>query len=578
MSAKGSSWFDERLDAVAVTVRAVLITRILSGVGAALLTAYIFTPLIGSVWFCAFASAEIATRYATRAVRRGQALSPRARRAYVASMALASAAWCGLAALYWTVDKEAFRLAAMIILVGLMVHAQGFSFRSPAALAALGAMPVVLWLVLPIGFGGFEGAPFYTLSVALVLLIAYVAASAQANMRNARALAEAHRNAEAANAAKSAFLAMVSHELRTPLNGVLGMARALQRTGLDPRQQGYVETMLRSGDGLVAMLNDVLDLSKIEAGRLDMEATAFYLRAVIEQAVELWAEAASARRLSLIAEIDPATPDRVVGDETRVRQVLANLLSNALKFTEQGAVRVRVSTAPSAKMTGVEIRVIDTGIGMSPTHVASLFRPYTQADAATARHYGGTGLGLSICRQLAEIMGGEIGVESVVGQGSTFRVWLPLPPAESGLEAVCEEADETLPPLRILVADDSPVNQAVARAILEAAGAVVETAANGAQALERLSSEPFDVVLMDLRMPVMDGAEAVGRIREGQAGPVDLPVIALSADAQPGEGARLKALGFDGFQPKPIQPASLISAIAQAVATRTNTPVRNEAA
>jgi signal transduction histidine kinase len=138
--------------------------------------------------------------------------------------------------------------------------------------------------------------------------------------------------------------------------------------------------------------------------------------------VELWAEAASARRLSLIAEIDPATPDRVVGDETRVRQVLANLLSNALKFTEQGAVRVRVSTAPSAKMTGVEIRVIDTGIGMSPTHVASLFRPYTQADAATARHYGGTGLGLSICRQLAEIMGGEIGVESVVGQGSTFRV------------------------------------------------------------------------------------------------------------------------------------------------------------
>ncbi|MFN9927697.1 MAG: ATP-binding protein [Phenylobacterium sp.] len=274
----------------------------------------------------------------------------------------------------------------------------------------------------------------------------------------------------------------------------------------------------------------------------------------------------------------PATPDRVVGDETRVRQVLANLLSNALKFTEQGAVRVRVSTAPGAQMTGVEIRVIDTGIGMSPVQVASLFRPYTQADAATARRYGGTGLGLSICRQLAEIMGGEIGVESAVGQGSTFRVWLPLPPAESGLEAVCEEADQTLPPLRILVADDSPVNQAVARAILEAAGAVVETAADGAQALERLSSEPFDVVLMDLRMPVMDGAEAVGRIRNGQAGPVDLPVIALSADAQPGEGARLKALGVDGFQPKPIQPASLITAIAQAVATRTNTPLRTEAA
>ena len=500
-------------------------------------------------------------------MRRGRPLTQGARRAYAATMFVSSVAWCSLAALYWSIDKEAFRLAAMAILAGMMVHAQGFSFRSPAALAALGALPATLWFVLPVGFGGYEGAPLITLTIGLAMLLAYVAASARANIRSAKALAEARRHAEAANDAKSAFLAMVSHELRTPLNGVLGMARALQRTGLDPRQQGYVETMLRSGDGLVAMLNDVLDISKIEAGRLDLESTAFDIRSVAEQAVELWAEAATARRLSLVAEIDPSTPAFVVGDETRVRQVLANLISNALKFTERGSVRLRVAPAQRDASGGVELTVTDTGIGMSPDQVAAIFRPFAQAEATTARRYGGTGLGLSICRQLAEIMGGEIGVESALGGGSTFTVWLPLPAAQAGAE-VAAETTETLPPLRILVADDSPVNQAVARAILEAAGAVVETAGDGAQALERLASEHFDVVLMDLRMPVMDGAEAVGRIRNGEARRPDTPVIALSADALPAEAARLQALGFDGLQPKPIQPAALIGAILQAVNQR----------
>jgi len=207
---------------------------------------------------------------------------------------------------------------------------------------------------------------------------------------------------------------------------------------------------------------------------------------------------------------------------------------------------------------------------MSPDQLQALFRPYAQADASTARKFGGTGLGLAICRKLCSMMGGEIGVESQPGDGSSFRVWLPLPEAEPQAAETAEP--ETLPTLRILVADDNPINQAVARAVLEAAGADVECASDGAQALERLRVEAFDVVLMDVHMPIMDGIEAVGRLRDGQAGRPDTPVVALTADAMPGEEARLKALGFDALQHKPVQPAALIGAIADVLNARPSAP------
>jgi signal transduction histidine kinase/ActR/RegA family two-component response regulator len=565
---KAKSLLDERLDAVAATARQIFVVRILVGCGAAALTGYIYGQGVALLWFAAFLFTEAWTRRATRAVGFGRPMSRRARAAYVGSMLASSTSWCALASLYWFEGQEAFRLAAMAILAGMMVHAQGFSFRSPTALAALGSLPAALWFVLPVLFGGYSGAPLVTLTVGLSLLLAYVAASARANMRTAAQLAEAQRSAETANDAKSAFLAMVSHELRTPLNGVLGMARALQRTPMDPKQQGYVDTILRSGDGLLAILNDVLDISKIEAGRMDLEVAAFDLSAVAQQTLELWTEAAAAKRLGLACDIDPDLPSHVLGDETRVRQILINLVSNALKFTEQGEVRIGLSPAPGADGDGgVMVTVSDTGVGMTPEQVGHIFRPFVQADAATARRYGGTGLGLSICRKLAAMMGGEISVESEAGRGSTFRVWLPLPEAE----AVSEEGsmiEAHLPPLRILVADDNPINQTVARAVLEAAGAAVEIAADGAQALDHLRISAFDLVLMDVHMPVMDGIEAVGRIRSGQAGRSDIPVIALTADAMAGEEARLKGLGFDGLQHKPVQPAALLAAIGEVLSIR----------
>jgi CheY-like chemotaxis protein len=224
----------------------------------------------------------------------------------------------------------------------------------------------------------------------------------------------------------------------------------------------------------------------------------------------------------------------------------------------------------------VEIGVVDTGIGMTPEQVGALFRPFVQAEASTARKFGGTGLGLAICRELATRMGGEIGVHSEPGGGSVFRVWLPLPAAEPA--GAAQAAPVPLPPLRVLVADDNPINLAVARAVLEAAGAAIDTAGNGAEALERLRVEAFDLVLLDVHMPLMDGVEAVGRIRDGQAGRADVPVIALTADAMAGEEARLKSLGFDALQHKPVQPGALIAAIAEVLDKRPAPPAEGDEA
>jgi signal transduction histidine kinase/ActR/RegA family two-component response regulator len=575
--AKAWRLLDERLDTVAATSRHVFAVRMVVGCGAALFTGLIYGAAWGVGWLAAFALVEGCTRRITRPIGRGEPMSRRQRQAYVISMFATSLVWSSLAVLYWVEDLEPYRLAAMAILAGLMVHAQGFSFRSPPALAALGAAPAMLWFVLPVGFGGYSGMPLVALTVGLMMLLCYVAASARANMRTAAALAEAQHTAEAANEAKSAFLAMMSHELRTPMNGVLGMARALQRTPLDSRQQGYVNTILRSGDGLMAILNDVLDISKIEAGRMDLEVGAFDLKALGDQAVELWSEIAKSKGLALTCEAGPHLPRLVLGDETRVRQILLNLISNALKFTDAGSITVKLDAAPAADGDGgVQIVVADTGIGMSVDQQAALFRPYAQAEASTARKFGGTGLGLAICRKLALMMGGEIGVESEPGRGSSFRVWLPLPEAEVAQPDAAEP--EALPALRILVADDNPINQAVARAILEAAGVDIEVVSDGSQALERLRVEAFDLVLMDVHMPIMDGIEAVGRIRDGQCGRTDIPVVALTADAMPGEESRLKALGFDALQHKPVQPAALIAAIAEVLAAKPAGEKASEAA
>jgi signal transduction histidine kinase len=367
--AKVSGLLDERLDAVAATARQIFAVRMAVAGVAAALTGYLFGPLPALAWLGAFLALEVWSRRSTRPLNGGRALSQRQRLGYLGAMLGGSLCWCSVSILFWSSGDEAIRLAGMAVLAGLMVHAQGFSFRSPVALAALGTAPAILWFVLPVGFGGYSGASLVALSVGLAALLGYVVASARANIQTASALASAERDAVAANMAKSAFLAMMSHELRTPMNGVLGMARALQRTTLDPRQQGYVETILRSGDGLMAILNDVLDISKIEAGRMDLEVAAFDLRDLADQVIELWAEGAAAKRLGLTCVADPHLPPAVLGDETRVRQIVMNLVSNALKFTETGSITLELRAAPSAD-GDLQRHDAGAGAGAAPRHPA----------------------------------------------------------------------------------------------------------------------------------------------------------------------------------------------------------------
>jgi CheY-like chemotaxis protein len=377
---------------------------------------------------------------------------------------------------------------------------------------------------------------------------------------------------------------VMSHELRTPLNGILGMANALKGGRLDPIQARQVDLLVGSGDGLMTILNDILDVSKIEAGRLDLETTAFDLVELGERVHDLWRDLAAAKGVRLVYDVASGTPRWLTGDPTRIRQIMLNLTSNALKFTEAGEVRLalrpltNVSGDPCAER--IEITVSDTGIGITEDQRANLFESFSQADASTTRRFGGTGLGLAICRQLADLMGGVIEVESQPGRGSLFRVVLELPRAEppgdsqDEIEGEAEPSDSAggIAGRRILVAEDNLINQAVARAILEAVGARLDVAHDGVEALEMLAAGDFDVVLMDVHMPRMGGIEALSRIRAGEAGHPGLPVIALTADAMPGEDDKLLALGFDDVQGKPIQPMALITAIALACERPVRTP------
>ena len=472
-----------------------------------------------------------------------------------AAFTLAWSVMAGWSALH---GPMSMKFAAVIILFGLMVEGLKYATVSWAAMLAILPGPVIALIATPLMSPKFTVWDKAVALVAMAGLLGYAFDAVRLMRSSARALEKAEAEALEASRAKSTFLAMMSHELRTPMNGVLGLAHALRGTTLDRQQSGYLEMIEQSGHGLMTILNDILDLSKVEAGKLELEAASFDIRKSAAQIVLVWAETARLKGVDLRLEVDPATPAWLVGDDTRVRQILRNLVSNALKFTDVGHVAIRI--APTAD--GVVMAVSDTGVGMTPEQGARLFTPFAQGDRSTARRFGGTGLGLAICRQMAELMDGEISVESTPGQGSTFTVRLTLSAAVAPEDAIDAEPDLDLVGARVLVVDDNAVNQMVARAILEAVGVSVATAADGHTALARLRVEDFDVVLMDVHMPVMDGVEAVRRIRAGEGGRVDLPVVALTADAMIGDAERLLSQGFDDAHPKPIQPAGLLATVA----------------
>jgi len=471
-------------------------------------------------------------------------------------------AWSVMAGWSAVHGPMSMKFAAVIILFGLVVEGLKYATVSWTAMLAILPGPFVSLILVAVLAPRFSVWDKAVVLVTMAGLLGYAIDAVRLMRGSAKALEKAEAEALEASRAKSAFLAMMSHELRTPMNGVLGLAHALRGTDLDARQAAYLDTIEQSGHGLMTILNDILDLSKVEAGKLALDVAPFDIRKSVAQIRLVWHETALLKGVELAVEIDPATPAWLAGDDIRVRQILRNLISNALKFTDAGRVVVRVAPYESATGDGVAMSVCDTGVGMAAAQVAQLFTPFVQGDRTTARRFGGTGLGLAICRRLAEQMGGEIGVESVLGEGSTFTARLPLVATAAPGDALDHTNVADLTGARVLVVDDNAINQVVARAILEAAGASVATAGDGHTALARLRVEDFDVVLMDVHMPVMDGVEAVRRIRAGEGGRVDLSVVALTADAMVGDAERLLAQGFDDAHPKPIQPAGLLATVA----------------
>jgi two-component system, sensor histidine kinase len=539
--------------------------------------AMVMSPSIWPViWFAAMLAGQALDWTAFRSMRLGAGESTRARRVLcVGVAALNTAIYSSISVYLWFRGGEFGPLFAMIQVAGGLLH---------VSLHMHHVRPLLIASVIPHATY-FLGLPLLTIVttrdpaaiailIAALLYVAHLVVAVRQSMRTAgdmraakiEALMQRDR-AKQASDAKSEFLAVISHEIRTPLNAVISAANLLRRTRLDGRQREHVSMLLDGGDMLLGLLNDVLDFSKIEAGKMRLESTEMNVRNKLAALRRLWEPRATSRGVRLSVVVDDVVPEAIRTDPLRFQQILFNLLSNAVKFTRDGAIRVNVGWDQASSILTAEVH--DTGCGIAPEHLESIFDSFEQASAGDTRRYGGTGLGLAISRRLAQAMGGDLTATSAPGEGSTFTLTVrveAVDPADAGeAEPVARLASVSLQGRSILAVDDHEVNRRILALLLEPHGCRLTLVENGSEAVEAAGVERFDAILMDMQMPVMDGLEATRRIRAG--GPnVATPVIALTANAMDVHRAAWDAAGVHAFLTKPIDAPLLARTLGEACA------------
>jgi signal transduction histidine kinase len=512
------------------------------------------------LWWCAYAAMQTAIltvdrRYGPRGFKAIHGL-------YFVSFCIAGAPTWHL----WTAVPYAGNAAATMFLCGMIAQLVASSLAARSLfLCSVAPLFGYLLIVPPLAIGA-EHPTYAAAIVACGLLFTTYLFIVWRGQQEVLATLEKSRSAaQAASEAKSAFLASIGHEIRTPMNAVLGATNLLARTKLTASQREQVSMLQDGGGVLMQLLNDLLDLSKIEAGKMSIEPAAVDLRGFVERAAGFWRQGAADAGLAFTIEMEADLPRYVQLDAVRVGQILFNLFSNALKFTERGEVKATVGSVVEDGVARLSFRVADTGIGMSPEAISRLFAPFEQADSSITRRFGGTGLGLAISRKLAGLMNATLSVESEEGVGSVFTLVLPAPVAEAAPGRVADTAPVAPPlpaaPLRVLVAEDNPANQRIIELFLRPLQADLTIVGDGLQAVEASAVQVFDIVLMDIQMPVMDGLEATRRIRASDGPNADTPILALTANVLAGQKAACEEAGMNGHVGKPIDARLLLTAV-----------------
>ena len=505
----------------------------------------------------------------------------------MSSVAINAVIYTGIAAILWQGGGEAGRIFATLVICGALLHSTLHASRSKSLLLAstlpmcgfLIGLPIASWLN-----GQMAGATSIVILVGGLVYLAHLVIIIRRSNQSTKELRTATLEAEAqkshalsASQAKSDFLATVTHEIRTPMNAVMASAILLSRTRLSKVQSGHVDMLNDAVQTLLALLNDVLDMSKIEAGKMTVESVDFPVVQELQAAVRIWDPRAADKGLALAFRTAPDLPTAIRADPLRIRQILFNLISNAVKFTEVGSIEVKLSTIECEDNQALLVlEVTDSGCGIDPETLGRLFGEFEQGSTMVARKKGGTGLGLAISRRLAELMGGSLSVESEVGLGTTFTLKLPYLPAQTDkVTSEAEDIELASRPLRILVAEDHPTNQKIVSLLLSTMGWTLIMANDGQEALEATAHEAFDAILMDMQMPVMDGLEATRQLRLRPGYTQTVPIIALTANAMDHHRVAFQEAGATAFVSKPIDPNTLIQTIlTHTIVSHSDTKVR----